>query len=43
MIVILILAPPTLGARGTCPHLPSPSYATDVLLTQSNNALGKMS
>jgi len=25
MILILILAPQTLGARGTCPHLPSPS------------------
>jgi len=29
MILILVLAPPTLGVRGTCPHLPSPSYATD--------------
>src|SRR6218665_332103 len=28
MILILILAPPTLGARGHLPHLPSPSYAT---------------
>jgi len=30
MILILILAPPTLGARGHLPHLPSPSYATAV-------------
>src|SRR6218665_1887816 len=28
MILILILAPPTLAPGGTCPHLPSPSYAT---------------
>src|SRR6218665_3618904 len=30
MILLLILAPPTLGAGGTCPHLPSPSYDTGV-------------
>ena len=28
MILILILAPQPLAPGGTCPHLPSPSYAT---------------
>jgi len=28
MILIFILAPQPLAPGGTCPHLPSPSYAT---------------
>jgi len=36
LILILILAPPTRGARGHLPHLPSPSYATAYLDTLSH-------
>jgi len=36
MILILILAPQPLAPGGTCPHLPSPSYATDLMLRFSS-------
>ena len=44
MILILILAPQPLAPGGTCPHLPSPSYATaptSQTVAQNNGSLDK--